>query len=178
MLKIKLSKKQFGILVLALSIGFGIIAFVFRNQLVYLKSLGYVGVFIANLIGAASIFLPIPSFLVVITAGVFLNPILVGISASAGAAIGELTGYFAGVGGETFVKNNKNIQRVERWMDKYGLWVVFVLAAVPNPFFDLAGIISGASGVPIRKYLIVVFFGKLIKFTAFAYLGTRFTTIF
>ena len=58
-------------------------------------------------------------------------------------------------------------------MDKFGLWALFVLAAIPNPFFDLAGIVAGATEVPIYKYLIVVWFGKLIKFSAFAYLGAN-----
>jgi uncharacterized membrane protein YdjX (TVP38/TMEM64 family) len=178
MLKLKLTKKAWAIIILSVSVGFGILAFVFRGKMVYLQNLGYLGIFVANLIGSASIFLPVPTLLTVIAAGAFLNPLLVGILAAIGATIGELTGYYAGVGGEEFVKDNKNIQKVERWMDKYGLWVVFVLAAIPNPFFDLAGIISGAAGLSIKKYLIAVFFGKLIKFVVLAYLGRSLIAIF
>lgn len=178
MLKLKLSKKGWAILILSVSLGFGILAFIFRSRMVYLQGLGYFGIFIANLIGSASIFLPIPTLLTVVAAGAFLNPLLVGILAAAGATIGELTGYYTGVGGKEFVKDNKNIQRVEKWMDKFGLWVVFILAVVPNPFFDLAGIISGAAGISVKKYLTVVFFGKLIKFVILAYAGKELISVF
>lgn len=180
MLKFKLSKKSLGLLVLIFSLSIGVLVFIFRDKIVYLQNLGYFGVFIINLLGSATIILPIPSFAATIAGGAVLNPILIGIFSAVGSTLGELTGYFAGVGGEELVKKDKrslaselgkNIQKVEKWMDKRGLWVVFVLAAIPNPLFDLAGIISGASGIPIRKYLIAVFFGKLIKFVLLAYIG-------
>lgn len=187
MLKIKLTKKGLGILILVISLGIGILAFFFRTQISHLQNLGYLGVFAANLIGSATIFLPIPAFAATVAAGAFLNPLLIGFFSALGSSVGELTGYFAGVGGEDLIKKDKqslpnelgkNIIRVEKWMDKYGLWVVFVLAAIPNPLFDLAGIISGASGIPIRKYLIAVFAGKLIKFTILAYTGFGLFKIF
>jgi uncharacterized membrane protein YdjX (TVP38/TMEM64 family) len=113
-----------------------------------------------------------------VAAGALLNPVLVGIFSAIGSTIGELTGYYAGVGGEDLIKKDKRIEKVEKWMDRYGLWVVFVLAAVPNPIFDLAGIVSGASGIPVRKYLIAVLGGKLIKFILLAYLGLGILDVF
>ena len=178
MLKFKLSKKSLGLLILTLSLGIGVFVFIFRDKIIYLQNLGYIGVFIINLLGSATIILPIPSFAATIAGGAVLNPILTGIFSAMGSTLGELTGYYAGVGGDELVKKNKNIQKVEKWMDKHGLWVVFVLAAIPNPFFDLAGIISGASGIPIRKYLMVVFAGKLIKFIILAYIGFGVLKIF
>ena len=178
MFKLKLSKKRLGFLILILSFGLGILAFILRDKITHLQNLGYFGVFITNLLGSATIILPIPSFVTTVAAGTFLSPFLTGIFSALGSTIGELTGYYAGVGGEEFVKKDKNIQKVESWMDKYGLWVVFVLAAVPNPLFDIAGIISGASGIPVRKYLIAVFAGKLIKFLFLAYLGFGVAAIF
>jgi len=171
MFKFKLTKKRLGLLILILSLGIGILVYFLRNQLVYLQNLGYFGLFIANLLGSATIILPIPSLVTTFAAGAFLNPILAGIFSAMGSTIGELTGYFAGRGGEELIKKDKNIKKVQKWMDKYGLWVVFVLAATPNPLFDIAGIISGASGIPVKKYLMAVLAGKLIKFILLAYLG-------
>jgi uncharacterized membrane protein YdjX (TVP38/TMEM64 family) len=113
-----------------------------------------------------------------VAAGAFLNPLLAGIFSAVGSTIGELTGYYTGVGGKGFVKKDKRIEKVEKWMDKYGLWVVFVLAAIPNPIFDLAGIVSGASGISVRKYLVAVLGGKLIKFILLAYLGLGLLKVF
>lgn len=178
MFKIKLTKKRLGILILLSSLGFALLAYLLKDNLIYLQNLGYFGVFIINLIGSATIILPIPSLLTTVAAGSFLNPVLSGIFSAAGSTLGELTGYYAGVGGEDLIKKDKNIEKVEKWMDKYGLWVVFVLAAIPNPLFDLAGIVSGASGIPVRKYLLAVFGGKLIKFVFFAYVGFGIFKIF
>ena len=187
MIKLKLSKRRLGLLVLFFSLGLGALAFVLRNKIVYLQNLGYFGLFIINLVGSATIIIPVPALVTTIAAGAFLNPLLAGIFSAVGSTIGELTGYYAGVGGEQLIKEDKrslpsklgkNIEKVEKWMDKYGLWAVFVLAAIPNPLFDIAGIISGASGISVRKYLIAVLSGKLIKFIFLAYLGFGILKIF
>ena len=59
---------------------------------------GYLGVFLASLIGSATIILPVPSFALVIAAGSQLDPLWVGVISGTGAAIGELTGYGLGYG--------------------------------------------------------------------------------
>jgi uncharacterized membrane protein YdjX (TVP38/TMEM64 family) len=178
MFKFKLTKKRLGLLILVFSLGLAAAAYFLRDKIIYLQNLGYFGVFIINLIGSATIILPVPALVTTIAAGAFLNPLLAGIFSAAGSTIGELTGYYTGVGGGELVKKDKNVKKVEKWMDKYGLWVVFVLAVIPNPIFDLAGIVSGASGIPLRKYLIAVFSGKLIKFIILAYIGFGFLKVF
>ena len=172
MLKIKIGKKCLGILTLVASLVLGVLAFLLSKRIEDLQSLGYAGVFIANLIGSATIILPAPSFGATIAVGAFLNPILTGIFSALGSTLGELTGYYIGMGSGEFVEgNDKRIQKMKIWMDRYGLWVVFVLAAIPNPLFDLAGIVSGASSISVWKYMIAVFSGKLIKFAILAYTG-------
>lgn len=145
--------------------------FLLKDKIVYLQNLGYIGIFLLSLLGNATVILPLPAILTAFVGGAFLNPFLVGIVSSLGATFGELTGYMAGLGGEEFVKNDPKFQKVNHWMDKYGLWAIFVLAAIPNPLFDLAGIVAGASKIPVYKYLVVVWLGKFIKFVTIAYLG-------
>jgi hypothetical protein len=72
MFKFRLTKKRFGLLLLILSLGFGILAYFLKDQIVYLQNLGYMGLFIANLLGSATILLPLPSFATTIAAGAFL----------------------------------------------------------------------------------------------------------
>jgi len=172
MFQIKLGKKSYGIYILAASLVLGISAFIFGRNIKNLQDLGYLGVFIANLLGSATIILPIPSFAATVAAGAFLSPVLTALFSAAGSTIGELTGYYTGLGSGDFIKwSDKRVKKVQAWIDKYGLWVVFVLAAIPNPLFDIAGIISGASKVSVWKYLLIVFSGKLIKFLILAYTG-------
>lgn len=170
----KLTKKKLGLLILITSVIFGIIAFFISFKLKNLQSFGYLGVFLINLIGSATIIFPVPSLAATVAIGAFSSPILTALFSSLGSTLGELTGYFAGKGGKEIMANNKKIEKVKKWMDKYGLWVVLVLAIIPNPLFDMAGIISGISKVPLKKYLLIVFVGKFIKFTIFAYTGFGF----
>jgi len=161
-------QKLFGlILVILLSI----VIFIFRDKFINLQGYGYLGLFVLSALGNATIVLPVPVVLTAFLGGGIFNPFWVGVVVSLGATIGELTGYVAGASGKHLVNEDKKIQKVKKWMDKYGLWVIFVLAAIPNPAFDLAGIVAGASGVKVYKYLIVVFLGKLIKFLTISYLG-------
>lgn len=162
-----------GIFGLVIAVAITVLIFVYRGELLKLQSYSYLGLFFLNMLGSATIFLPTPLFLTAFAAGAVFNPFLVAVVASAGSAIGELTGYAAGYGAEELLEKDIKIQRVKRWMDRYGLWTLFVLAAVPNPLFDIAGIIAGATGISIKKYLAIVWLGKLIKFLVISYLGAR-----
>jgi membrane protein YqaA with SNARE-associated domain len=166
-------KKYRRILGLVLAVGISVGIFIFRDRLSGLEQYGYVGLFLLNIVGSATLFLPTPLFLTAFVAAAVYNPFLVAIIASLGSAIGELTGYAAGYGAEELIEKDIKIQKVKKWMDKYGLWALFILGLVPNPFFDLAGIVAGATEVPVWKFLIVVWAGKLIKFAVIAYLGSN-----
>lgn len=163
---------------LALAMGITAIIFIFRDQLRHLSAYGYLGIFLISLAGNATVILPVPTFLAAFAGGSIFHPILVGVIAAAGAAIGELTGYLAGVAGQAVVENREMYDRLEQLMRRYGLMAVFVLAATPNPLFDVAGIISGALRLPVHHFLISAWAGKTVKFLAIAYLGAGSAQLF
>lgn len=163
-------KKIWGILIAVL---ISVLIFVFRDSLAHLQSYGLIGLFILNIFGSATLFLPTPLFLSAFVAGSIYNPILVAVVASAGSAVGELTGYLAGYGAEDILEKDLKVQRIRGWMKKRGFWTLFVLAAIPNPIFDMAGFVAGATEVPVKKYLVAVWLGKLIKFLVIAYVGSN-----
>ena len=139
-----------------------------------LISLGYVGVFIFTFLGAATIFLPSASSLVVIGAGAWLNPFLVGIVAGTAATLGEFTGYAIGYqGGEFLERRSRLFQRAKGWMDRRGSITLFILSIVPNPAFDAAGLAAGASKFPIKRFFAIVWTGKTIQAIVGAYIGER-----
>ena len=105
--------------------------------------------------------------------GVF-NPIAVGIIAALGATIGELTGYMAGVGGKVFIDKNKWYLRIEKWIRKDGFLTLFIFSAIPNPLFDVAGIMAGVTGYPVHKFMGSTFLGKTVKFVTIALFGAYF----
>lgn len=167
----KVTKKHSHLFGLIFALLISVLVFVYRDKFVHLEGYGYFGIFLISVLGNATIILPVPVILTAFIGGGIFNPFVVGIVTAVGAAIGELTGYLAGYGGKVVVKNDRKLERIEGWMKKHGLWVLFVLAVIPNPFFDLAGIVAGATGVPVYKYLIVVTLGKMVKFIAISYLG-------
>ena len=156
-------------LIFALAVS--VLVLVYRDKFVNLEEYGYLGIFLISVLGNATIVFPIPVILTAFIAGGIFNPFFVGIVTGVGAAIGELTGYLVGYGGKVVIKDNKKLIKIEGWMKRYGLVVLFILSAIPNPFFDLAGIVAGATGVPVYKYLIVVTLGKMVKFITISFLG-------
>ena len=141
------------------------------DRLELLGSIGYPAIFLLSMIGSAAFLMPAPGIVLVITAGGTLDPIMVGIVAGLGAAIGELTGYAAGLSGQGMFMNNRIYWQLERWMEKSGTMVVFVLAAVPNPLFDLGGFIAGALRMPAWRFVLSTWVGKSLRYVLLAALG-------
>lgn len=140
-------------------------------------SFGYLGVFLASLIGSASIFLPVPSFLIVTAAGTTLNPVLVGVAAGLGAAIGELVGYLIGLGllyGKKKIgrkKEHKYTKLVKRWFaKKKGPAIIFIFALTPLPD-DIVGVVCGAIKYDVKKFFLATLAGKILLHIALAYAG-------
>jgi len=145
--------------------------FILRDKFKALEAYGYLGIFFLSVLGNATIILPIPVILAAFIGGGILNPFWVAVWVSLGASIGELTGYMVGISGRGAIEKKEKLAKIRKWMGKYGLWVIFVLAAIPNFLFDLAGIVSGAIKIPVYKFLLVTWAGKFIRYLLIAYLG-------
>ncbi len=145
----------------------------FRKQLAGLGALGYPGLFLINIFTSATVILPIPGLALAFAAGSSFPPILVGLAVGSGAAIGEFTGYLAGYSGQALVEDHPGFEKVQKWMGRYGLWVVFVLASIPNPLFDIAGIVSGVTRIPVWRFLLAAWSGNVIKATVIALIGAE-----
>jgi membrane protein YqaA with SNARE-associated domain len=155
------------VLTIALVIALSVILFVFRKEIEGLKEYAYLGVFVVSILSSATVILPVPGILVFIPLLATLNPALLGIAAGSGGIIGELTGYAAGYSGRNLAKPSKMYYRVQNWMQKWGLWTVF-LFAVFLPF-DVVGVVAGVLHYPIWKFMLMGWLGKMIKFVALAY---------
>ena len=94
---------------------------------------------------------------------------LLALAGAVGSTIGELTGYLAGYGSQGIVQKSRYYSRISNWVARRGGFALFVLAAVPNPLFDIGGIAAGSLGYPISRFLLWVGIGKLVKFLVFAY---------
>jgi len=141
------------------------------NRIQELQALGYAGAFLIMLIGNATVIFPVPGLIFVVAMGSTLNPWLVGLCAGPGAALGEMTGYLAGYGGAAPLEQTALYRRFDRWMDRYGPLVVFILAVIPNPVFDMAGLLAGASHMPWWQFLLAATLGKTIQAMLLAWAG-------
>ena len=114
-------------------------------------------------LSSATLVLPAPGLALTAIAGAAGDPLVVGIVAGLGQAVGELTGYAAGWSGRSLLRDNATTNRLSSMLQRRGLIVIFVLALVPNPLFDLAGIAAGALRMPVFGYLAAAAGGKIIK---------------
>lgn len=135
-------------------------------------SLGYTGIFFLAFLGSATLFVPIPNIAIVFASGVFLNPVYVAIVAGFGAALGELIGYIIGRGGKVIRPESHWYMRAENWFQRYGGMTIFLLALIPNPIFDLVGLIAGISHYSVIKFFGFTLAGKIIRSFLLAYVGS------
>lgn len=177
--KIILNKERLlQIVSILLVIIISITIFLIKDKLIAFSHYGYIGIFIISVICSASIILPVPGLLLMISFGAVLNPVLVGIIAGIGSTFGELTGYMLGYGGRIAIDKNKKYCLMIKWMKKWGGLTIFILALIPNPLFDLAGIVSGALKYPVWKFLIIGAFGRIPKHILFSYFGAVGSNLF
>mgnify|MGYP001600707062 CR=1 FL=1 len=134
-----------------------------------LTQIGYVAVAITALVASGGLIIPVPALATSCTASAFLNPAFIGLIAGTGETLGELTGYFLGYSGRGVIQNSRLYLRLEDWVRRRGWLVLFLIALIPNPIFDVAGIAAGVLRYPLWKFLGVVWVGKLMKFLIIAY---------
>lgn len=147
------------------------ILFLPEDQANKLASFGYLGIFLISILANATVIIPAPGLLLVFSLGAKFNPLLVGLAAGTGATLGELSGYLAGFSGQAIIENQKRYQQIVKWMQKNGPLTIAILAFIPNPLFDLAGMISGAFRMPVIKFLFYAAIGKILKMTIVAFAG-------
>ncbi|HQP09201.1 MAG TPA: VTT domain-containing protein [Anaerolineaceae bacterium] len=139
-----------------------------RDRVQELEALGYPGIFLISLFSNATLILPVPGVLFTSAMGAVFNPYWVALAAGCGAALGELTGYVAGFSGQGIIENKQWCARVTEWMKKFGGLTVLLLAFIPNPIFDIAGMVAGALRMPLWKFLLFSCVGKTGKMLVFA----------
>ncbi len=153
------------LLALLLVLGLSVWIYLHREAIAALSSLGYLGVFLVSLLSNATVIFPAPSLVLPFTMGAVLSPGLVALVAALGAALGELTGYLAGYSGQAIVEDRPTFERLQTWMreGRSAALVIFVLAFLPFPLMDLAGIAAGALRMPLSRFLFWCFLGKWLK---------------
>lgn len=140
-------------------------------------SIAYLIVFGVTLASNASILAPVFIYIsIMIAAAKFLNPVLIALVASVAGALGEITGYYAGYLGKRIIhlENTPGYERLVVWMERHGPWGIFLLSLQPVLPFDVAGLLAGASKLPLWKFVLPCWAGKFPKYLLVTYLGEAF----
>jgi membrane protein YqaA with SNARE-associated domain len=135
---------------------------------------GYLGAAVISFMASATVIVPAPGLAVVFSMGAALNPIALGVVAGIGSGLGELSGYIAGASGRALINRGSVNSFLHRFTTRYTVIALFVLAVLPLPIFDFAGILAGAMRVRLPVFLSAVISGKIIKHILFALMGAGF----
>jgi uncharacterized membrane protein YdjX (TVP38/TMEM64 family) len=121
-----------------------------------------------SLLRASSVLLPIPGSGLTIAAGGVMDPlwgipvpIAVGVTAGTAESLGEFTGYWAGMNGGKLMEGRRVYETLRRWIQKAPFPTMFLMAFMPSPLFDVAGLAAGAARVPIRVFWPAILLGKV-----------------
>jgi len=135
----------------------------------------YLVVFVVSLISNASIIFPVAIHLpLMVAASSEFNFVIIALIASTAGTLGEITGYYAGYLGKKIIVTDKTpgYTRLVNWMTRHGPLAVFILSLQPIIPFDIAGLISGASKIPLWKFLLPCWAGKSLKYLLICYFGS------
>ncbi|MEM2972093.1 MAG: VTT domain-containing protein [Candidatus Bathyarchaeia archaeon] len=140
---------------------------------------GYFGIFLISLIGAMSIFFPIPYTVIIFWLGglksgdswVF-EPLWIAVAAGLGSAVGEFSGYLLGVGGRRIIseKYRRKMDFLVKVFNRFGVVAIFLFALTPLPD-DLLFIPLGVMRYSILKAFIPALIGKFCMNLIVAYSG-------
>jgi len=135
---------------------------------------GYFGIFLISLIGAMSIFFPIPYTVVIFTLGSTstFDPLLIAVAAGFGSAIGEFSGYLLGFGGRKIIggKYKRKMEFLAKIFNRYGPVTIFIFALTPLPD-DLLFIPLGVMRYSLWRAFVPALIGKFCMNLTVAYSG-------
>jgi membrane protein YqaA with SNARE-associated domain len=143
----------------------------------WLASFGYKGLFVLSLINGIA---PVggPSQIATFFVASKLNPLVVGLTAGTGGALGELAGYAFGYSFRASQSEaiEQKFQRIANWKfirisRERSFIPLFVLASIPNPFFDPASALAGSLKIGIAQYFVPVLLGKIFRHLVIAVIG-------
>lgn len=124
-----------------------------------LQEAGLLGIFLASMFSHLTVIgrdLFVPAF---INLMVLYNPLVLGFSAGLGAALGEVTTYYWGMGIQEAFQENSQSSVVTKWIKKYGLIAILLVAASPLPDTPIV-LLAGTARFPFKKFLAIQIIGK------------------
>jgi membrane protein YqaA with SNARE-associated domain len=115
---------------------------------------GYLGVFIFSLFGAGTF--------LVFSLSRYMNIFGLAGAIALGTALNDSVAWLIGNSGESIVPRSSKTQGIEKSVQKYGVFALFVWSLLPVPY-DIIGLIAGYLGISYKRYVIPTFLGKFVR---------------
>ena len=156
-----------------------------------IEGLAYFGVFLINFLLTAHI-VPVPGMSALAQAVIVRQaahrelPWLIGIAGGLGMGIAEVVPYFVGNLGQRVERSYEDDipEAARRWgervtkpiawlMHHFAEPTLFLLSAIPNPFYEVAGLSAGSTRLSFVRFIVPTLAGKLVRGLVLAYVGTH-----
>ena len=133
--------------------------------LVYLIIFG-----VALVINLSVIPLPVAISLMIVAAHNW-NPVLVALSGSLGASLGESSSYLVGYFGTRIAikKEVMGYKMIQGWIKRFGFWAIAFLSFQPILPIEIGGFIAGLAKMPAKLFLPALWLGKFPKYLILIY---------
>ncbi|MGR3763475.1 TVP38/TMEM64 family protein [Rossellomorea sp. NS-SX7] len=70
-----------------------------------------------------------------------------------------------------FLRNNRQVNRLTRWVDKHGFGPLFLLLCFPFTPSALVNVVAGLSSISIAQYMLAVLTGKMVMIFTISFIG-------
>ena len=156
-------RKSIEVLFIVIIITLSLAIFLLRDKIGQVSDIGYLGLFFLCFLANSTVLLPAPSLMIAASCALIMNPWLVALFAALGSTLGEFVGYVFGT--VTKDLSPKFQALLEKFTSKVHnkTLLVFILAVLPLPLFDIVGIYSGGTKMNLIQFTVACFVGKLIK---------------
>lgn len=160
-------RKIVEILIFSAIIILSVVIFLNKDRITDVSGVGYIGLMFLCFLANSTVLLPAPSLMIAASCALIMNPWLVAICAALGSTLGEFVGYlFGSVSKDISEKFKKLLDKIFLKI-KNQVVIVFILALLPLPLFDIIGIYSGATRMNLAKFFFACYFGKLLKLVVY-----------
>ena len=168
-----------------------VLLIIYWKYLTQFQIIIYLGLFFTAILAGSPIPIPTPCFALTFTLASKFNPLLIGVIAGTGAAIGSMLVYYAARTGRHFMPNlnisdpaNKiysskvgkflrrlKIPNVVALANKRGMVGIFLFSIFPNPLLMPLLVTMGMSKYQAWKVAIAAWAGNSVMFIAIALIG-------
>ena len=138
-----------------------------------MEQFGLIGAFIINLASSATVVLPAPGLLIILSMAEVIDPWRLGVVTGIAGGLGAGTAYMAGAVSRNAMgdENKLKLKLTAIFNSRWGAVLLFFGNLIPFVPGDALSAMAGVSRFPILQFFIYVIIATIIKMIALSWLG-------